>query len=81
MHAPTEENTHDHKQQMNMVFANHIEEDVIYPLTVKETAHTQKNDKHLEKLQQHDKYTNQLIEDTQLLCKDGRMVSPKSLQH
>ncbi len=31
--------------------------------------------------QKYDKYTNQLIEDTELLCKDGRMVIPRSLQH
>ncbi len=29
MHAPTEESTHTHQHQINMVFTNHSEEDVI----------------------------------------------------
>ena len=41
MHAPTDESTSNHQHQMNMVFANHFEEDVIYPLTVKEIAQAQ----------------------------------------
>ncbi len=32
MHALSEESTITHQHQMNMVFANHSEEDVIYPL-------------------------------------------------
>ena len=31
-------------------------------------------------LSKTDKYSTQLIEDTQVLCKDGRMVIPKVLQ-
>jgi hypothetical protein len=38
MHAPTEESTHTHQHQMNMVFANCSKEDGIYPLTVKGIA-------------------------------------------
>ncbi len=38
MHAPTEESTITHQHQINMVFANRSEEDVIYPLTLKEIA-------------------------------------------
>jgi hypothetical protein len=38
MHAPTVESTITHQHQMNMLFANHSKEDVIYPLTVKEIA-------------------------------------------
>ena len=63
-----------------MVFASCNNKDVIYPLTVKEIAQAQINDESLEKLQ-NDKYTNQLIKDTHLLCMDGRMVIPKSLQY
>ena len=37
-HAPPEESTTNQQHQMNMVFANCSEEDVIYPLTVKESA-------------------------------------------
>ncbi len=74
-------NTPDHQEQFNMVFVNCSKEDAIYPLTVKEIAQTQIDDKSLEKLKKHDKYTNQLIEDTLFFCKDGRMVIPKNLQH
>ena len=38
------ENTDDHQEQLNMVFANFSEEDVIYPQTVKEILQAQKND-------------------------------------
>ena len=44
MHAPTEESTMNNQHQMKMVFANHSEEDVIYPLTVKEIAQAQEDD-------------------------------------
>ena len=34
VHARAEESTHDHQNQMNMVFTNRSKEDVIYPVTV-----------------------------------------------
>ena len=68
-HVDSVVNTSDHQEQINMVFANCSNKDVIYPLTVKEIAQAQINDKSLEKLQKHDKYTNQLIEDTEMLYK------------
>ena len=37
------------QRQLNMVFANHSKEDVIYPLTVKETALAQERDLVLKK--------------------------------
>jgi hypothetical protein len=43
MHAPTEASTSTHQHQINMVFANRKEEDVIHPLTVKEIAQAQKD--------------------------------------
>jgi hypothetical protein len=54
MHAPTEESTLTHQHQINMVFANRSEEDVIYPLTVKEIAHAQDDDAVLKKLSKTD---------------------------
>ena len=66
---------------MNMVFANCSKEDVIYPLTVKEIALAQVDDLVLKKLSKTDKYSTQLVEDTQVLCKNGKMVIPKVLQH
>jgi hypothetical protein len=64
-----------------MVFANCSEENVIYPLTVKEIALAQEDDSVLKKLSKTDMYSTQLVEDTQVLCKDGKMVIPKVLQH
>ncbi len=63
------------------MFASCSEEDVIYPLTVKEIALAQEDDSVLKKLSSADKYTTQLVEDTQILRKDGKMVIPKVLQH
>eukprot|EP00804_Cyclotella_cryptica_P010824 CCRYP_008760-RA/>CCRYP_008760-RA protein AED:0.09 eAED:0.26 QI:0/0/0/1/0/0/2/0/511 len=58
--------------------------EMLAPLTslvVKEIALAQTTDATLKKLKKHDKYSTQLVEDTQLLCKDGRMVIPKALQN
>jgi hypothetical protein len=81
MHAPTEESTYTHQHQINMGFANHSKEDVIYPLTVKEIAQAQDDDAVLKKLSKTDKYSTQLIEDTVVICKDDKMVIRKVLQH
>ena len=80
MHAPTEESAITHQHQINMVFANRSEEDVIYPLTVKEIAMAQENDSVLKKVCKTDNYSTELVEDTQVWCKDGKMVIPKVLQ-
>jgi hypothetical protein len=63
-----------------MVFANCSDEDVIYPLTVKEIAQVQKDNAVLKKLSKTDEYSPHLVEDTQVLCKDDKMVIPKVLQ-
>ena len=52
-----------------------------YPLTVKEIAHEQKKDQALRKLTKEDKYKLLLVENTDVLCKDGKLVIPKLLQH
>ena len=60
--------------------ANHSKEDEIYPLTVKEIVTAQKADRTLQ--QNKDKYKKMLVENTNiLLCKDGKLFIPKSLQH
>ncbi len=56
MQAPPEESTTNQQHQMNMVFANRSEEDVIYPLTVKEIALAQERDLVLKKLTKMEKY-------------------------
>ena len=79
MHTLPEESSTTHQHQMNMVFAKH-NKDVIYPLTVKEIALAQADDLVLKKLSKTGKYSTHLVEDTQVLCKDGKMVIPKILQ-
>eukprot|EP00804_Cyclotella_cryptica_P008994 CCRYP_003093-RA/>CCRYP_003093-RA protein AED:0.16 eAED:0.18 QI:0/0/0/1/0/0/2/0/370 len=68
-----------YQEEMDLVFANHSKEDVIYPLTVREIAEAQKLDASLKTLK--DQYSTQLVESTHLLCKDRKMVIPKNLQH
>ena len=52
----------------------------IYPLTVREIADAQTMDKLLDKLTLLEKYKPQLVEYSQVLCKDGKLVIPKELQ-
>jgi hypothetical protein len=66
----------DTKESMNLVFANRSEEDSIYPLTTREIAEAQQSDT---SLLQHG-YSTQLVENIKVLCKDGKLVIPKSLQ-
>eukprot|EP00804_Cyclotella_cryptica_P019200 CCRYP_006116-RA/>CCRYP_006116-RA protein AED:0.37 eAED:0.06 QI:0/0/0/1/0/0/2/0/360 len=68
-----------YQEEMNLVFANRSKEDVIYPLTVREIAEAQKLDASLKTLK--DQYSTQLVESTELLCKDGKVIIPKELQH
>jgi hypothetical protein len=66
---------------MNLVFANCSEDDVIYPLTVKEIAEAQEADPNIYKLTKYLQYTRQLVENTQVLCKGTAMVLPTALRH
>ena len=66
---------------MNFVFANFIDEDVIYPLTVKEIAEAQHSDPSIQRLASDKKYTMQLVENTQVLCRGTAMVLPTALRH
>jgi hypothetical protein len=65
---------------MNLVFANQDDEDAIYPLTTREIAEAQKHNIELNTITDKDGNTTQLVENTKVLCKDGKMVIPKSLQ-
>ena len=67
IHAPSRESAITHQNQMNMVFANRSKEDVIYPLTVKEIAPVLVDDFILKKLTKMEKYSIQLVENTQVL--------------
>jgi hypothetical protein len=66
---------------MNYVFANCSEDEEVYPLTVKEIAAEQQKDKTVCNLNSDTRYKTLLIENTPVLCREGKLVIPKSLQH
>ena len=70
-----------HQDPMDLVFANRIDEEVIYPLTVKDIAEAQLSDPSIQKLASDKKYTMRLVENTQVLCKGTAMVLPTALHH
>ncbi len=77
-------NKHD---DWNLVFANHEEEDEIYPLTTIEIAEAERKDQELKvyfkknaKMPQKD-ICFYLIEDTKVLCKNGKIIIPASIRH
>ncbi len=77
--------TQAHCFHMNEVFANHSDEDEIYPLTTVEIAAAQRADASLKHLFKCNAVFDQgleikLIENTTCVCKDGRLVIPKPLQ-
>jgi hypothetical protein len=80
------DNTTKH-EDWNLVFANHGEEDEIYPLTTIEIAHAQKRDQHLRIYYKQNAKTPekgmsfQLIKNAKVLCKDNKLIIPSSLQH
>ena len=73
------EHTSAHQYQMSLVFANCSDQDVLYPLTVKEIAQAQKVDASLKT--QKDTYSSTLVENTEVLRKDDKMVISAALQH
>jgi hypothetical protein len=71
--------------QMNHVFANHSEEDEIYPLTVKEIVEAQKADTTLKHFFKRNTVLDkglelQLVENESCICNKGRLVIPKPFQ-
>jgi hypothetical protein len=80
MHAPTEESTHTHQHQMNMVFTNHSEENVIYPFTAKGNCSSPGGRCSPEETKQTRQYSTQFVENTQVLYKDGKIAIPTVLQ-
>ena len=69
-----------YEDALNFVFADTLEEGSIYPLRVSEIAEAQNTDDNLKKLTKLDKYKINLVDDTEILCKNGKLVIPKSLQ-
>ncbi len=75
----------DKSNGLNFVFANQGEEDVMYPLTTIEIAEAQRKDQELmvyykknARMPKKDMCL-QLIEDTKVLCKNGKLIIPASL--
>ena len=80
------DDTTEHEDQMNLVFANHGKEEEIYPLTLPEIANAQRKDRELKvyfnknAIMPHKDMVIQLIEDTKVLCKNGKVIIPTSLR-
>jgi hypothetical protein len=80
------DNTTKH-EDLILVFANHREEDEIYPITTIEIAELQKRDQNLKIYYKCNTKTPkkgmnfQFIENTKVLCKDNKLIIPASLQH
>ena len=62
---------------LNHVFSNCSDEEEIYPLTVREIAEEQTKDKGLQQQRRSSKFEETLIENTYVLCKNGKMIIPK----
>jgi hypothetical protein len=62
----------------NLAFANHVEEDEIYLLPTIEIAEAQEKDQELKVYYKQNAITQ---EDSQVLCKDDKLVIPASLSH
>ncbi len=73
------------REDLNFTFANHGEEDEIYPLTTMEIAEAQRRDQEVKVY--HEKNAKipkkdiclQLVEDTKVICKNGKLIIPVSL--
>jgi hypothetical protein len=67
------------------VFANRSEEEAIFPLTTPEIAEAQKADGKLKHYFRRNAVLDKglearLVDDTYVVCKDGKMIIPKPLQ-
>ena len=67
-------------ESMNLVFANRIEENAVYPLTTPEIAESQSVDATMGQLKHQHGYAIQLVKNTSILCKDGKLITLKALQ-
>ena len=68
------DSTNKHNYSMNNVFANHSNEEKIYPLAVKEIAEAQELDRHFKATAQQEKYQKTLIENTLVFCKNWKLT-------
>jgi hypothetical protein len=70
---------------LNKVFANRSKEEEIFPLSTPEIVEAQKANVKLKHCFRHNAVLDKglevrLIEDTYVVCKDGKMIIPKPLQ-
>eukprot|EP00804_Cyclotella_cryptica_P007671 CCRYP_015255-RA/>CCRYP_015255-RA protein AED:0.41 eAED:0.49 QI:0/0/0/1/0/0/2/0/541 len=79
MQAEEEPSPVKHSDLMNF-FASRSEEIAIYPLAFREIVTAQHTDKTLDKLSLLEAYKPQLVENVQVLCKDGKLVISQELQ-
>ncbi len=67
------------------MFAHHEEEEEVYPLTLTEIADAQRKDQELKAyfkknaIMPHKDMGTQLVEDTKVLCKKGKVIIPTTL--
>ena len=66
---------------INYVFTNCSDEEEIYPLTISEIAEEPLKDTALQQQKVLMKLEKTLIENTYVLCKEGKLVIQKTLQH
>ena len=66
---------------INYAFETHSDEEEIFPLTISKIAEEQLKDKALQKQKVLMTLEETLIENTYMLCKEGKLVIPKTLQH
>jgi hypothetical protein len=81
----TNSQSNTNRVHLNQVFANHSEDDEIYPLTVSEIAEAQKADAEFKHCFKRNAVIDKgleikLVENTKCVCKEGRLVIPKPLQ-
>ena len=77
----TKSNSINSTMYLNHVFANHSDEEEIYPLTVSDIAEEQTKDKGLQQQRCASKFEETLIENTYVLCKNSKMIIPTTLQN
>jgi hypothetical protein len=82
-----ENNTGNETQEcnLNQVFANQSKEEEIFPLTTPEIAEAQKTNDKLKHCFKSNAVLDKgldvrLVDNTYMVCKDGRMIIPKPLQ-
>jgi hypothetical protein len=75
----------DKHEDLNFAFANHGKEDKIYPFTTIEIAEAQHKDQELKAYYKKNAIVPkkdiclQLVEDTKVLCKNGKLIIPASM--